>query len=274
MQYLQNLHTHTTYCDGKNSAEEIIKRAIDLGFTALGFSGHAPMPQNIPASYAMTPEGLMAYKNEIKGLKEKYRDRLDIFLGIEFDALSQCDLSDFDYTIGSVHYIRQGDSVVDFDLGVGVVRDIIKNLFGGDGMQFAKAYYQELARLPEAIKPDIVGHFDIVAKHCEKVPFFDIESKEYKDYALEALHALKDDCKLYEVNTGGIPRGCRLSPYPSKFILKEMKNLGLNVVISSDCHNISYLNSGFEDALKLLSDCGFKEVYELTKNGFEGRIIK
>ena len=54
MKYLQNLHTHTTYCDGKNTAEEMVQKAIELGFKSLGFSGHAPMPDSIPAAYAMT----------------------------------------------------------------------------------------------------------------------------------------------------------------------------------------------------------------------------
>ena len=124
------------------------------------------------------------------------------------------------------------------------------------------------ARLPETVTPDFVGHFDIVAKHCEKIPFFDIESKEYKNYALEALHALAPKCRFYEVNVGGIPRGYRLSPYPPKFILKEMRDLGCGLVITSDCHNKDYLNTGFDEAVELIRDCGFNEVYYLTKNGF------
>ena len=35
-----NLHTHTCFCDGKDEPEEMVKKAIDLGFCALGFSGH------------------------------------------------------------------------------------------------------------------------------------------------------------------------------------------------------------------------------------------
>ena len=33
-------HVHTNYCDGKSRAEETVKRAIDLGFSEIGFSGH------------------------------------------------------------------------------------------------------------------------------------------------------------------------------------------------------------------------------------------
>ena len=37
----QNLHTHSTFCDGKDTPEEMILRAIELGFNSIGFSGHA-----------------------------------------------------------------------------------------------------------------------------------------------------------------------------------------------------------------------------------------
>lgn len=273
MKYLQNLHTHTTYCDGKNRPEEMIKKALELGFEALGFSGHATMPDSIPAAYAMTREGTEAYKREITELKEKYAGQIDIFLGIEFDALSDAPLDGYDYTIGSVHYIRKGDCVIDFDVSADGVRDIIDRFYDGQGMQFAREYYEELARLPQSIVPDIVGHFDIVAKHCEKIPFFDINSKEYRNCALEALHAIIPKCRLFEVNTGGVPRGYRLTPYPPKFILKEICALGGGVVISSDCHNMNYLSHGFDDALSLIRECGFKEVFVLTGRGFEGRKI-
>ena len=37
---LTNFHTHTVFCDGKNTPEEMVLSAIEKGFTALGFSGH------------------------------------------------------------------------------------------------------------------------------------------------------------------------------------------------------------------------------------------
>ena len=35
-----NYHTHTTFCDGSDSAEDVVLAAIDKGFSHLGFSGH------------------------------------------------------------------------------------------------------------------------------------------------------------------------------------------------------------------------------------------
>ena len=36
-----NLHGHTTYCDGKNRAEEYILAAIEKNFVSVGLSGHS-----------------------------------------------------------------------------------------------------------------------------------------------------------------------------------------------------------------------------------------
>ena len=37
----QNLHTHTTMSDGRDTPVEMIERAIELGFDSIGISDHA-----------------------------------------------------------------------------------------------------------------------------------------------------------------------------------------------------------------------------------------
>ena len=44
MKLRANAHTHTTFCDGKNSVEEMTLAAIERGFVALGFSMHGWTP--------------------------------------------------------------------------------------------------------------------------------------------------------------------------------------------------------------------------------------
>ena len=36
-----DIHVHTTYCDGKNSAEETVLAALEKNFVSIGFSGHS-----------------------------------------------------------------------------------------------------------------------------------------------------------------------------------------------------------------------------------------
>ncbi len=266
MNDLQNLHTHSTYCDGKNSPEEMISFALAKGFDSIGFSGHSYM--SFSPSYSMSPEGTEEYKKEITELKNKYSGQIELFLGLELEMYSETDLSGYDYLIGSLHYFKFGDEYVGFDRSADEVRRVIDVYFGGDGMAFAKKYYEKLCCLPEYGNFDILGHFDLITKNIEKAKLFDIESAEYKKAAVEAIDSLSGKIPFFEVNTGAISRGYRTSPYPTLDLIKEFKARGFGAVISSDCHDGRYLDCAFEDARELLLASGFKERYILTKNGF------
>ena len=77
---LSNLHTHTVYCDGKNTAEELIRRAVELGWKSIGFSGHAYTACD--TAYCMSRENTALYQQEILTLREKYRDAIQVYLGM------------------------------------------------------------------------------------------------------------------------------------------------------------------------------------------------
>lgn len=266
MKPLQNLHTHTRYCDGRDTPEEMIELALKKGFDSLGFSGHSYMFYS--PGHSMSPEGTQAYRREIEALKPRYEDRIRLYTGLEFDLYSQVDLSGYDYLIGSAHYLRIGGEYVGFDRDAATVRGIIDTHFGGDGLEFARAYYRLLATLPEYGRFDILGHYDLITKNCEKTFLFDTESRDYLNAAFETLEALTGRIPLFEVNTGAIARGYRTSPYPSVPILKEFLRRGWGAVITSDCHDGRYLDCAFEESRSLLAECGFRERYVLTDRGF------
>ena len=182
--------------------------------------------------------------------------------------LSKSDLSGFDYVIGSCHFLLQDEEYIDFDRDAATVAGIIEKNFAGDPMAYAKAYYAQLATLPEYGKFDILGHFDLITKHCEKVDFFDTDSKEYRHAAMEAMEALAGKIPYFEVNTGAIARGYRTTPYPMPYFIKEFKRLGFGVIISSDCHDKNFLDCHFREAEQLLWECGYREKFVLTKDGF------
>ena len=77
------------------------------------------------------------------------------------------------------------------------------------------------------------------------------------------------DMQIFEVNTGAMARGYRTSPYPMPFILKELKNLGGKVTISSDCHDKNYLNYYFDESIQLVKSCGFDKLTVLSKGEFK-----
>ena len=268
MKYLQNLHTHTTYADGKDTPEELILKAIDKGFDSVGFSEHSYMTYS--KSFSGPVDKTSEYKEEIKGLKEKYKDKIKIFCGLEVDMFSYPDMSGYDYLIGSAHYFKFGENYVGFDRSADEVERVINTYFNGDGLLYAKEYYKLLSTLPEYGDFDIIGHFDLITKHIDTKDFFDVTSKEYVNAAVEAAECLAGKIPFFEVNTGAVARGYRKTVYPTVEVTKELNHLGFGAVITSDCHNADMLDCSFSDAEELLRYCGFKEIYILTDDGFKG----
>ena len=262
----QNLHTHTIYCDGADTPERLVEAAIAKGFDSIGFSGHSYMP------YAdwVPQDRTVEYKEHINRLKKQYADRIKIYLGLEVDMYSGpvTDLTGFDYLIGAVHELKRGEQFFSIDESADNVRQVVERYFSGNGLAFAKAYYEALASLPEYGSFDMVAHFDLITKYRNTIPLFDEESKEYRGYAIEAARALAGKIPLFEVNTGAIARGYRTTPYPAPFIIKELRQLGFGAVITSDCHNCNHLDQNFEQAAQLLRSCGFRERFVLNDKGF------
>ena len=263
----QNLHTHCTYCDGRDTPEEMIEAALLLGFDSLGFSSHSHHPYL--KTTRINAESEAAYLKEIASLKEKYKGKIDIFLGIEYEICSEHKIEGLDYSIGAAHYINTFEGFKTFDVGAEGTKSFIDKYFGGDGLKFTKAYYETVATIPEKGNFDILAHFDLVVKNNEALNFVDTTSPEYKKYALEAMDALVGKIPFFEVNTGAISRGYRTIPYPELDILKEFRERGFGAVITSDCHNKDYLDCRFDEARELLLAAGFRSKFILTKKGFE-----
>ncbi len=267
MKVLQNLHTHTTLCDGADSPEEIVLAALEKGFTSIGFSAHAYMPYS--PTLAKRGDQTELYKKEIASLKEKYKQQLSIFCGLEYDWHSPVSLTGFDYLIGAQHYMEFDGQILGFDRNLDETLAYIQTHFDGDGMRFAKRYYEELCRLPEKGDFDILAHFDLIAKNNDAGQFIDTSSKEYLHAGFETIHALKGKIPLFEVNTGAISRGYRTVPYPQMEFMQEFRRCGYGAVISSDCHNKNYLDCYFEEAAQLLQQAGFHTKWILTDSGFQ-----
>ncbi len=267
--YLQNLHTHCAFDDGKDEMEKVVQKAIALGFHSLGFSCHSPMAHS--KEVFLTDEKIVEYFKTLDLLKRKYEGAITLYRGIERDCCSlKTDYSPYDFVIGTVHYFNLNGEMVGFDRNAQTVRAVIDKYFEGDGLKYAKAYYEAMAKMPTLERTDIVGHFDLIAKHSESERFFDEESAQYRRYAIDAIDCIMKTVCVFEVNTGAMARGYRTTPYPAPFIMRALKNRKARLIISSDCHDAEKLNYGFSDALKYLESFGFKEVYYFKNGQFEG----
>lgn len=253
-----NFHTHTTFCDGKNSAEEMVLAAIEKGFDMLGFSTHSPAsPGGNPQSY--TCSDINGYIAEISRVKEKYADKIKIYCGIEMDYYSDTDSSLFEYTIASVHTIEKNGKFYEVDHSENAFIQSVNDVWNGDYYAYAEDYFDFVSRL----KGDIIGHIDLMTKFNENDRLFSTKDKRYLDAAEKCVKKLCENNKLFEINTGAISRGYRTTPYPSKEILAMIKKYGGQVIINSDCHSAEGIDCAFDIARKLAIDCGFEKISNL-----------
>lgn len=257
---LSNAHTHTPYCDGQTPIGDMIAEAKRLGFKSLGFSGHAHQP--FDPKYCMSEENQAKYLSELRALQRSEKG-IRLWVGIERDALSDTDRAPFDYVIGSTHYLAQPfeGSYVAVDGDMTLIERVLSERYHGDGLAFARDYYDLHASYIASFKPDIIGHFDLVRKYESRLPLFDSGSGDYLAIALAALERAFDGCHIMEVNTGGMARSKHLlSPYPDERLLNAWREMGGQVTLTSDCHNAAYLDSKFAQAQALIKRSGFKSV--------------
>ncbi len=270
---LANFHTHTTFCDGKNTPEEIVLYAIDRKFDSLGFSGHGYTPYDL--RYCM--KDVVGYMAEINRLKEKYKDKIQIYLGTEEDMFAPVsNRNEYDYILGSCHYICADGKYYPIDSGVDYFRECLK-AFNDDAVKMAEDYYGHFCDYIVARKPDIVGHFDLLTKFDEvDVPGFNglMCNKEYVKIAEKAMEKIMIADVVIEVNTGAISRGYRTSPYPQQDLLHIIRKHNGKLILSSDSHSVDTLDYYFEESKKILIDAGFEYVYVLHDNTMKKDYIK
>ena len=260
-----NFHTHTRYCDGKNTPAEMVEAAMEKGFTHLGFSGHSYL--EVDRSFAMNDEDQRNYWDDIHALKEQYRGKLEIFCGLEQDCYSDPPKLAYDYLIGSVHHIKKGEEYPQVDGSLEKVQKQLDTWYDGDFDAFAKEYFELVGNVLEMTHADIVGHIDLVLKHCEKTGYQ--PTANFLDYAQAAVTKLLPYGKPFEMNTGAIARGSRTTPYPHPDILRMIYEGGGKIMINADCHDATKLDCGFEQCVALARDIGFREHVIFTGQGFE-----
>ncbi len=253
-----DLHTHTVFCDGKNTVTEMAEAAHDMGLCAIGFTAHAYTP--FDTRYCIKNENIPAYCADIEHLRRRFDDKLIILSGIERDLYDEGDYSFFDYTVGSVHYIKAGDEYIEVDENEEILIDARNKYFGGDIYALIEEYYRAVSSVGEKLSPAIIGHFDLISKFNEDRSLFDPKNERYIKAWKKAVDALIPYNIPFEVNTGAISRGYRTSPYPADDILKYIKEKGGKVLLTGDTHAKENLCCKFGDILPKLEAMGFEPI--------------
>lgn len=270
MKYISNLHTHTIYCDGKNTVEENIEYAIDKEFISLGFSGHSHFDID---SSSMSKENTIKYLEHIKKAKDIYKDKIQVYLGIEGDYYSNLNKDTdnemgLDYRIGSVHCINDGkDSYFPIDMSRETFNDTINHF--GSIKEVIYRYYDNVIDMIENQKPDIIGHLDLVRKYNLNKEYFTEEEDWYIKKIDEVIDVIEKSVCIVEVNTKIMNKNNLDAHYPNKYTIKKLLEKNIPITINSDAHQCRNIDNCYFETIDELKKLGVKSIKMLIDNEFK-----
>ena len=267
---IYNFHTHSYYDDGREPLEDYVKSAIDKGMTAIGFSGHAPLP--FYSEWSIEQKNYPDYLAEVHRLKEQYKGRIDIYLGLETDYIPgfvediqpMIEEGPLDYVVGSVHLvIKPGGKTTDdiwFIDGPreGYIRGL-QDVFGGDARAATEAYFNQQTAMVNNQRPNIIGHLDKVNMHNHG-ELFDPEEEWYGKAVDRLLDAIAKHGTIVELNTRGVYRGKTENYFPETAILRKCLQREIPVMVNTDAHHPSQLDEHFDLAVKHLKAIGYNKM--------------
>lgn len=260
----------------KDTLEAVVLRAIELGFSHYGLSEHCPRYRQedlFEVEDDLTPADLQRifedYAREALRLREVYADRIELLVGFETERLPPDSWAetmaalrrsaDFEYVIGSVHDV---DGVC-IDYTLERTEEMAERCGGREALQIR--YFEALAELVSTLRPEVVGHIDLIRK-------FDGPRASFTAAvwpALESvLEAAREAGSVLDVNSGAYRRG--LSPvYPLPVILERARAMSVGVTLGDDGHGAHDVGAGLDACMKAIADAGYRELHFLRR--VEGR---
>ena len=244
-------HMHTPLCrHAKGEPVEFAERAIKLGLPEIGFSDHSPVEHDDQDDWRMLAGELDEYVAKVQ-LSRETHPTLPIRLGLEVDFIpghepwieEMAGRYDWDYFIGSVHYVS---GKWDFDnpkrLAEWAEHDVD---------EVWADYFNRLTNASLSGLFQIIGHPDLPKKFghrpkCDPTCLY-----------LDFLAACESTGTCIELNTAGLRRDCA-EIYPSLELLKLAKSANVQITFGSDAHATHEVGMNLADAVTLAREAGYE----------------
>ena len=256
-------HMHTSFStDSKAAPEEMVKASIKKGLKNICFTDHYDM--DFPFYEEMGKDAFTfnvnQYFEELTKLKDKYKDRIDICIGVEIGLQphlgafykEMTEKYPFDFVIGSVHLVGGEDPYIGDMFDIKSDDEVYRQTF------------EEILESVKAVKDiDVLGHLDYIVRYGKtKNQFYSYD--KYKDIIDEILKVVIGNGKGIEMNMAGFKYGLQ-NPHPHPDIIKRYKELGGEIItVGADGHAPEQIAYNYKDAKKILKECGF-EYYTIFK---------
>ncbi len=254
---LADYHTHTPLCKhAEGWPVELVRRAEELQLAEIGISDHNPMPEKFD-DWRMDLEELPLYLEAVAHAREKAR--IPVRLGLECDFLPGQetwieDLSkeaDWDYLIGSVHYVLPGWDVDNPAKLSEWTRYSVDDVW--------QIYFETFEKAIRSGLFDFMAHPDLVKKFGRR------PEGDLRWFYEGCIAAAAEVGALFELSTAGLRKDCR-ELYPSRDFLQMACDAGIGIVINSDAHAPLEVGKDYDAAVALAKEVGYDGVWF-----FEGR---
>lgn len=256
--FVADYHTHTPLCrHAEGTPEGYVDAAVAAGVAEFGISDHAPQEPEPFDDWRMSVADLPRYFDWIARARAHASGRIAVKAGMECDWLpgneawieSLADRYDWDYLIGSVHYLDKWDFDNPKWLGRWADADL-------DALW--SHYWETYAAMAQTGLFDILGHADLVKK------FAHLPEGDLTRYYEPAVVAIAASGAAIEINTAGWHKPCE-EAYPAPAFLKLAAQANVPLVISSDAHTPREVGRDFARAITLARDAGFTETVRFEK---------
>ena len=189
------------------------------------------------------------------------REETDLKLGIEMDFLpgredrvqNMIDGRDWDYVVGSIHFLR--DEAVDIHAdepcwsGISAWR-------GVDPDKLWRRYFETLGEAARSGQFDILAHPDLVKVFGDRAPRPEGDLRRFYERAMDGI---ADSDVAIDVSTAGLRKPVG-EIYPARPFLELCLEAGRPVALSSDAHLPEQLGHEYERAVEWLSGLGVTEL--------------
>jgi histidinol-phosphatase (PHP family) len=239
------------------NAERYRETATERGIAELGVAEHIHRFKQALAIWEH-PFWRVWARDDVDDYCAFVRGETDLRLGIEADFVSGredrigafLDAREWDYVVGSVHFVRA--AAVDLE------GPDWEHVWGrGDSADRVWArYFETLAEAARSGLFDIMAHPDLVKVWGSARPRPERDPRHYYEPAVEAM--LDADVAM-EVSTAGLRKPVG-ELYPAPDLLAMAVDAGLPIALSSDAHVPGQIGHRYEEAVALLADAGVTEL--------------
>ena len=245
---------HTKFCHhASGEMEEFILAAVNRNLRKIIFLEHLEVGIDYFESTWLSENDFYSYHEKGKHLQEKYKNIIEIGLGIEVgynpksleEIQRRLALHSWDRIGLSYHFLETDSGHLNMVSSKQINIDRLDD-YGVD--KVAQRYYSDLKDAVDKLPGQVLCHIDAVLRHHPNVTL----TPEHYGLIDELLDAVARKKIAIEVNTSGYRT--KNEPYPSVALLKKAIERNIPLVAGSDAHRPEDVGRYFDRLPDLLEE--------------------